>query len=277
MLLLGGSINWNLPQGYALSFFLAGIALVSVFHTYRNLNGLEITVAAPDVHELVFAGGTANFTVKVLNLTGRQRFGLQAEHNSVHRKITNLPANGIKEVFIPVEAKERGYLRPSSFTVSTRFPLSLFYASHSVCGKSQCLVYPKPDNYGLSSPLVNDNHKKTEADDSGDYCGLRSYQQGDPLGHVAWKVVARSRGMHTKQYAEPRAPDGWLDWGTFTQIDSEARLSCLTRWAVDAHASGFVFGLRLPTIEVSPGSGIAHLKVCLRELALFNPIACQPL
>ena len=37
VLLLIGSINYNLSLGYVLTFLLAGIGIVSMLHTWRNL------------------------------------------------------------------------------------------------------------------------------------------------------------------------------------------------------------------------------------------------
>ena len=38
-----GAINYNLSLGHALVFLLAGLGLVSMVHTFRNLVGLRIT------------------------------------------------------------------------------------------------------------------------------------------------------------------------------------------------------------------------------------------
>jgi uncharacterized protein (DUF58 family) len=44
----------------------------------------------------------------------------------------------------------------------------------------------------------------------------------------------------------------------------------LTRWALDAHASGFEWGLRLPGTTLAPSSGQAHLDAALKTLALHG-------
>lgn len=51
--MLIGAINYNLSLGYALVFLLAGLGLVTLLHTFRNLVQLEIS---PGRTEPVFAG-----------------------------------------------------------------------------------------------------------------------------------------------------------------------------------------------------------------------------
>ena len=53
-------------------------------------------------------------------------------------------------------------------------------------------------------------------------------------------------------------------------MDTEARLSRLTRWVLLAHEQGARFGLKLPGVELAPDHGDAHRDRCLRELALFD-------
>jgi uncharacterized protein (DUF58 family) len=63
----------------------------------------------------------------------------------------------------------------------------------------------------------------------------------------------------------------WLDWALLPPgLDTEARLSRLTRWVIDAHAAGLSFGLRLPGAELLPASGDAQRERCLEALALFD-------
>jgi outer membrane protein TolC len=81
----------------------------------------------------------------------------------------------------------------------------------------------------------------------------------------------RSVTLVTKQFeGATTASRVWLDWQATPEGDVEARLSILTRWALEAHASGFEWGLRLPDAQLAPGSGRAHLDAALRMLALHG-------
>jgi len=76
----------------------------------------------------------------------------------------------------------------------------------------------------------------------------------------------------TKQYADPAARAFWLDWDALSaSMPVEERLSLLTRMAVDAHAAGLAWGLRLPGSQLAPAGGDKHLHACLTRLALFVP------
>ena len=58
IILLVGSINYANNLGFLLTFFLAGIALIAMVHTWRNLVGLSFV---PLRVEPIFAGQTAQF------------------------------------------------------------------------------------------------------------------------------------------------------------------------------------------------------------------------
>ena len=45
-----------------------------------------------------------------------------------------------------------------------------------------------------------------------DFAGLRSYQPGDSLKHVAWKAAARGQPVMTKQFTGLEAGQLWLAW-----------------------------------------------------------------
>src|SRR5882724_11421189 len=64
ILMLIGSINYNLSLGYVLTFLLAGLGVVSILHTFRNLAHLYVSAGrvAP-----VFAGDAAQFQIFLEN------------------------------------------------------------------------------------------------------------------------------------------------------------------------------------------------------------------
>jgi uncharacterized protein (DUF58 family) len=100
-----------------------------------------------------------------------------------------------------------------------------------------------------------------------DYAGLRAYQAGIPLKHMAWKVLARGAEAAVRSYSGPAARPEWLDWSMLGNMGAEARLSQLCRWVLDAERAGHTYGLRLPGAEIPPGRGPAHRSACLRALA----------
>ena len=52
--------------------------------------------------------------------------------------------------------------------------------------------------------------------------------------------------------------------------DTEARLSQLTRWVLEAEGKHLSYGLRLPGTRIAPSRGATHQHACLKALALHQ-------
>lgn len=77
--------------------------------------------------------------------------------------------------------------------------------------------------------------------------------------------------MLTKQFTGTSATQVWLDWNELpTGLETEARLSRLTRWLLDAHAQGLAYGLNLPGRKIPLGHGARQFQDCLEALALHG-------
>jgi uncharacterized protein (DUF58 family) len=158
-------------------------------------------------------------------------------------------------------------------TVTTRFPLGLLYSwSRRVALEQSCLVYPRPA--GSMPRRTRDQETLDSMHGLGaggdDYIGTREFHPGDSPHHVDWKAVARGEGWHIKQFGGGYQPTTWLDWDTLPGLDTETRLSVLTRWVLDAEHDGMLYGLRLPEKTLAPANGEYHQHECLRALALFG-------
>jgi uncharacterized protein (DUF58 family) len=103
-----------------------------------------------------------------------------------------------------------------------------------------------------------------------EFAGLRAYQAGMPLKHMAWKVLARGGEPAVRSYTGLAAQPEWLDWSALDGLDEESRLSQLCRWVLDSEAAKLIYGLRLPGVEITPGNGVDHRIVCLRALAEYG-------
>src|SRR5260370_18341689 len=62
-----------------------------------------------------------------------------------------------------------------------------------------------------------------------DFAGLRAYEAGVPLKHMAWKVLARGGEPAVRSYTGTAAEPEWLDWTMLHPLEAEARLSPLGR------------------------------------------------
>ncbi len=107
-----------------------------------------------------------------------------------------------------------------------------------------------------------------------DFSGLRAYQLSDSPRHVAWKAVARSEDMLTKQFSGQSSAELWLDWSLLPpDADTERRLSRLAGWGLAAERTGVRYGLRIPGRTLDPDRGDVHLAACLSALALYESAA----
>ncbi|MBI2311112.1 MAG: DUF58 domain-containing protein [Betaproteobacteria bacterium] len=269
VLMLLGSINYNLSLGYALTFLLASMAVVSMVHAFRNLAGLTVRAGRA---EAVFAGDTATFNVFLENETDQPKQSIAISREAEPVEYYDAPARAATPARLRIPARRRGHLKAGRFRVFTRFPLGLFYAWSNMDLDMYCVVYPKPEAARLPLPAAEPS--PGEGIESGygsdDFAGLRPYHAGDSLRHIAWKAVAREQDLLTKQFTGRAEAELWLDWDLLPGVDQETRLSRLARWVLDAEARGLNYGLRVPKTRVEPGRGDTHRRRCLESLALFG-------
>lgn len=261
-----GSVNYNNGLGFALTFLLGSLAMVSILHTYRNLSGLTFSAGrvAP-----VFAGEQARFVVNMENPDGPPRDSIALQLPGALPVLCDAPRQ--TAVTLARLASRRGRLPMGHFTVSTVFPLGLFRAWAHLDLDIHCLVYPRPAG---PHPLPDAQPASSESSrgrGTEDFAGVRDYQSGDSLRHVHWKAVARQDVLLTKQFSGGEASELWLDWRLLPpNMDAESRLSLLCRFVLYAHGAQLRYGLRLPGKDIAPGGGEAHERACLEALALFE-------
>ena len=100
--------------------------------------------------------------------------------------------------------------------------------------------------------------------------GLATAAPGEPPRRIAWKAFARNDKLMVKQFSAGEQQARVLSWDSLPKLDSEQRLSQLTRWCLEASERDLAIGLELPNLIVPVGRGQKHLNDCLRALALFN-------
>jgi uncharacterized protein (DUF58 family) len=269
LLMLFGSINYTLSLGFVLTFLLAGLGLVSILHTFRNLAHLYVSAGRVDN---VFVGETARFGLVLESRTDFDRFAidLTAEGPSV---TCDVPARRAVYVPVKIKARKRGWLQLPRVTIETRYPLGLTRAWSYVQPDMRAIVYPAPDGAALPphEPVPETGDTVSLGAGMDDFAGLRPYQASDSPRHIAWKAAARGGPLLTKTFSGRASSELWFDWAALPQSrGTEARISRLTRWALLADKEGVRFGMKLPGIELGPEQGNAHLERCLRELALYD-------
>jgi uncharacterized protein (DUF58 family) len=102
---------------------------------------------------------------------------------------------------------------------------------------------------------------------------LRSYKPGDTPRQIAWKALAREKGLLVKEFGAMASTDLWLDYEALRGLGAEDRLSRLTWWVLEAERMQLSYGLKLPGRSIAPSTGALHRGLCLEALALFGEAA----
>jgi uncharacterized protein (DUF58 family) len=265
MLIAG--LNYNSNLGLAFAFLMASIALVTMHHCNRNLLGLQVDVTA-EVD--AFAGGEANFDFVLRNDSPIDRRDVEIRCLGAAGMRSAL-ARSSEPVPVAVPVPRRGVTRITQFELRTRYPFGWFHAWTYVQGSLTAYVAPAP--HGTRTlPAVGGlgQFARSEARGDEDFAGLRAYEPGVPLKHMAWKVLARGGEAAVRSYSSLAAQPEWLEWSSLEGKDSETRLSQLCLWVLESDAAQRVFGLRIPGKEILPARGAAHRFACLRALAVFG-------
>lgn len=272
VVMLIGAINYNLSLGHALVFLLAGMGLVGMLHTFRNLLALRLW---PGRAEAVFAGEIAYFPLFVENPRSEARIALDFAFDKAAGVHTDISPASKVSILLPCPTTQRGRLDPGRITLSSRYPLGLFHAWSYPHPAFACIVYPQALDTPLPpATLIADKGYRQGESGQEDFSGLRERQPSDPPRHIAWKAAARDfphRPLLVKQFAGGADEELWLDWAlTPAERDSETRLSILTGWVLAAEARGVRYGLALPAGRIAPAQGHAHRNACLEALALHG-------
>jgi len=276
LLMLIGSLNYNLGLGFALTFFAGSCAVVDMLLTAKNLAMLALT---PGRAQPVFAGEEALFELHLANRSKRDRFGvwLGFQQLGEPRSVTDVAVGGSSAVVLACPSGERGWLPAPRVRLVTRFPLGLFRAWSYWRPDLKALVYPFPEQDApplpMSGAASEDGHGTVGLDN---FAGIRNYQPGDPMRHLAWRQIARhdpaaGGQLVTKHFDGGAVAELQLDFAELPwNMDLEQKLSRMTRWVLEAEQRALPYSFRLGQHDLGPALGDAHRAACLRALALFG-------
>lgn len=276
LLMLVGSVNYDLSLGFVLAFLLGATGIQSMLHTFRNLANLRI---APGRVQPVFAGEAAQFRIRIANPARAHRYSVGVTRDKRNAVYVDVPSAGETAATVAVPATRRGWLRPGRLTLFTFFPVGLFRAWSYADLDMHALVYPAPASPGMPLPLpaAGNGDGGLHGHGQDEFSGLRPYRPGDSPRHIAWKAVARDDTLLTKQFAGRAEAELWLSWDMLPPaMDTETRIAHLARWVIDADRAGLAYGMRLPGLVLPMASGAIHRGECLRALALHGIAADHP-
>ncbi|MDB5971453.1 MAG: hypothetical protein JWQ90_3903 [Hydrocarboniphaga sp.] len=276
LVMLLGATNYSNSMAFALSFLLGALGLVCMHHTHANLVNVQLRGAHVDP---VYAGETLQFELLIANPSKRIRHDLQIGWPRLKPSSSgDVGAGSQTSLKLAAATSRRGWHDCGVFSLSTEFPLGLFRAWTWIELDLFGLVYPLPIDAGARPERSGGVGGEASGGGDGqeDFAGLRAYRAGDSLRLVHWKSLSKAQPPMVKQFTDTASPELWLDWQALPQLDTEARLSQLARWVLDAQAAHGVFGLRLPGAEIAPSSGEEHMHACLSALALFGSRSTPP-
>jgi uncharacterized protein (DUF58 family) len=271
LILVVASINYQLNLGYLLTFLIAGCGVVGMHVCHATLRGLTMNLMQPDPQ---FAGASATLRIVLTNNRNSVRHGIgmavldaQVDDKWVW---ADVPALGSSMVQVAFKPDRRGLHRVPPLTAETRFPLGTFRVWTVWRPAAQVLVYPQPEAFPPPLPPGEPRAggaARSRSQLTGEFDGVRAYHRGDPLKLVVWKKAAKTGDLVSRDAQQAQRYELWLDFQAAGPGDAEARLSRLTAWVLQADRLGTDYGLRLPGIQMAPGSGEAHKRNCLEALA----------
>lgn len=265
--MLFGSINYDNNLGYALSFLLIGLGLISILHTHSNLAQLIIEAggSAP-----AFAGDTVSFFI---NLSSRvnEKYNIKIDNDYSSDSI-DLSGHDKSQIQLKLPSNRRGYLPVGKFRISTDYPFGIIQAWTWVELDLKALIYPAPETEIHAVKMTSSNKTAIASNDlnqNDDFAGFRNYQPGDSPKQLYWKYYSANETLLTKLFAGGGEDEIWLAWDTVAHLPIEQALSRLCQWIIRCEKTSRKYGLSLPASTIKPARGVKHKYDCLRQLALF--------
>jgi uncharacterized protein (DUF58 family) len=282
LFLLGTNYQNNLML--LLCYFLLAVFLVSLTASYSNF--AKLTVSIGKIHQVY-----VNDEVQIpLWLNAQQNSSMVSSrmHGRISARFMGL-SSGIdvdcdqlaNPVALPLPCKKRGWHAIPRLTLSSFYPLGLFQCWTHLAFQSRVLVYPLPlvNNLSLqhrqstghdAQPAQKHSHDPSLQHD---FSHLKAYQTGESLRHVAWKQVAKGRGMVSKQFTGQQQQVTWLELDL--NVELELAISRLCFQVLELSRSNQVFGFVLGSYVLDPDSGESHRLHCLQALATYPSIAME--
>lgn len=276
--LLIGAINYQLNLGYLLTFMLAGVGVMSMHLTHRNLRGLTLALQPLEPGH---AGQVGNLRL-VLSVAEAERYAIDLWCDGIarqHATAVDVHPKNVSHINLAMPLQHRGWQRVARIHLETRFPLGLWRAwTHwQPSGEgTQVLVYPKPESptpplpYWSEHLQVSEHNITLKQSNTGEYDGVRPYRAGDAKKRVVWKKFAKADELVTRDDVSAGAGKLLLDFNALAGMDVEARLSRLTSWVIACEKQATGFALQLSSDFLPHDEGSTHAHAALKKLALYG-------
>lgn len=273
VIVIGAAYANNLAN--MLAFFMLSLAAVCAVQTYSNLRDVRVEAVETQGG---FEGEEFVVEAVLANDSKIARFNLElrlkgAKSKNVYYDSYRISGGSRHRIKASYPAKSRGKYSLSKVRIHSVFPLGMFRAWRWFSTEASYFVYPRP----VGELAIPESSSSGEADGrtlahqpGEDFSGHRKYQTGDSLHHVDWKARARGRPLMIKEFNEGTAGAFVLDWSRLEGLETEKRLSQLSRWVEDSRQRGITFGMVIPGAAIPGGQGFSHAVKCWEALASFE-------
>lgn len=267
------AVNYDNNLVYLILFWLVGMAVVSGVYSHRNLASITVK---PGASWPVFAGSDLRFTLQVHNASRQPVSALALRVPLDGKEVTafldEIAPGDTELVELVAPVPKRGVYRLETATVESEFPLGILGVRREATLHQPYIVYPALQGDNPFPDIVFDAQDQDAGSRSGgdDFYGVRAYLPGEPQRHIDWKAVARGMPMMVKQFTGGGAGRLWFPWQALDGLETEARLSQLAQWIVQADEQNLFYGLLLPGQQYEPDKGKEHRHHLLTALARFQ-------
>ena len=273
-----GSVNYNLNLGFALTFLIAACAIVDMHLTFRNLAHLHLAAGRTSP---VFCGDVAQFELHLINRRRHDRFAIWLDFvglpTATVAQAADVAGRGSSNVTLSLVTTNRGWLPAPRIRLVTRFPFGLLRAWSYWQPAVRVLVYPQPEINAPPLQLAGDAQEQGNGPAGhDDFAGIRAYQVGDTMRHLAWRQIARvdlslGGALVTKHFDGGAAFELRIDFAALPDsLHLEQKLSRMTRWVLDAEALGAPYAFCLDDVTLPAACGPAQRNQCLQALAEYQ-------
>jgi uncharacterized protein (DUF58 family) len=254
---------------FMLCFLLLALFVVSIHFTHGTLSGLQVKQVRA---QSVFKGDAAAVELCFSQTKARRREQVALRFAGGEPLMVSLDKAGDTFVTVLAPTTRRGYLEPGLLTIESISPVGLMRVWSYLRFRFDAAVYPAPapDQARATGRRGSGEGHTAGTTGSDDYIGLKTFETGESLRHVAWKQYAREQGLWSKQYGDTVDSSVWVDWDNYSNMDTEQRLARMCWQVCEYEAAGGVYGLRLPGSELAPNQGSGHEQAALRRLALHG-------
>jgi uncharacterized protein (DUF58 family) len=272
LFLLGSNYQNNLML--ILCYLFIGFFLVNLLASYRNF--AKLTFKQGKLHP-VFAGENAELPIwvstnreQVKQPNGRLHIHLWGDKPSATFDL-DAPDN---PSIISMPCQTRGTVKLPRITFNSYYPFGLFRTWTHLSFAANQWVYPAPivvsEPKAIETFTTTDTARANTSYVAGqdEFDSLKDYKIGEPLHHVAWKQVAKGRGMISKVFSSNQEAEVWLILNSANDI--ERQLSEFSYLVQELTQCGQRFGLNLGHTILEPSSDEDHRKRCLEALAVYS-------